>query len=513
MISMIFFIICAIAAVLCFAFSIYKTVELIKNPAEEVGFARYFKNELLLSLGFTVAFTAMLYFIYPWAKITPKVYESLQGLIGGAIFAFSLIASTNLFITYYFRRNIPEKLFKALFKIMMGGCTLTVICFFVMTNGYADYLKYPLVNGISLKEGFVKPGEDALLTFYALCILGGALFVYALANHKMKLEYGDSNIFESTFLIAFPAGIIAARIGYVVGNWHEFAGDFAQVFNIRNGGLTIVAGAVGGIAAGVLWFVLMKKKYSIWIAIDVAVPMILIAQAIGRWGNFFNTEVHGLQSAEENWLWLPRIIFNNAHYSRELGESAPGMIYVPLFYIECLTNLFGFGLLSHVFGKKLRKITELGDLGAGYIVWYGLTRVILEPFRDPAYTMGQKGYWSWAWSLVYVIVGCLLIVANHVVRYYIRKKKDLPINLNKKTFIRSLINSVILLSIAVALIVIGINYLNKGTFNDTQLAFNDYNIGLIFGDVGIATALMGGLAVFNVVTSLLAMEKVTNEQI
>ena len=127
--------------------------------------------------------------------------------------------------------------------------------------------------------------------------------------------------------------------------------------------------------------------------------------------------------------------------------------------------------------------------------------------------MGQKGYLSWAWSLVYVIVGCLFIVANHVVRYYIRKKKDLPINLNKKTFIRSLINSVILLSIAVTLIVIGINYLNKGTFNDTQLTFNDYNIGLIFGDVGIATALIGGVAVFNVVTSLLAMKKVTNEQI
>ena len=276
MVAMIFFVICALAAVFLYAFGIYKTVTLVKNPSEQVDFKVYLKHEIELGLGFVVAFTAMLVWIYPWANITPKIYEGIQGILGGAIFATCLYTSINLFIVHYYRKNIPEKLDKWFFRIMMIAFTLGFVSFFICTNGYADYWTYPLVNAISLK-GFIAPndtvsgGFNLTITFYALCILGGAIFVYILCNHKMRLEYGDKNIFESTFLVAFPAGIIGGRVGYVIGNWaREFENGAAMVdmgnfkiwapFAIWNGGLTILGGAIGGILVGALWFIWKKIR-------------------------------------------------------------------------------------------------------------------------------------------------------------------------------------------------------------------------------------------------------------
>ena len=94
---MIFFIVCALAAVICMVFGVYKNVELVKNPSEQVNIVGFFKQEILIGVGFTVAFTAMLYFIYPLANITPKIYESLQATIGGAFFAASLYVFVILF--------------------------------------------------------------------------------------------------------------------------------------------------------------------------------------------------------------------------------------------------------------------------------------------------------------------------------------------------------------------------------------------------------------------------------
>ena len=525
MLAMIFFVICALLAVFLYSFGIYKTVTLVKNPAEQVDFKVYLKHEIELGLGFVVAFTAMLIWIYPWANITPKIYESIQGILGGAIFAACLFTSINLFIVHYYRKNIPEKLDKWFFRIMMIAFVLGFITFFVCTNGYADYWTYPLVNAISLK-GFIAPGQaisggfNLTITFYALCILGGAIFVYILCNHKMRLEYGDKNIFESTFLVAFPAGIIGGRIGYVIGNWtREFENGRAMVemgsgkiwapLAIWNGGLTILGGAIGGILVGALWFIWRKKKYNIWVAFDLVLPTILIAQAIGRWGNFFNIEVHGVQSSEAYWWWLPRVVFNNAHYSIQHGQAAAGMLYVPLFFIEFLVNLFGFGLLAHVFGKKLRKFTELGDIGFGYIIWYGLTRMFMEPLRDQAFNMGDDNKWSWIWSMIYVIVGCLAILVNHIVRYYIKKKKGLPLNLNQKSLSLSRIMVCVFGVITVGLLIAGIFIMSNNAYTDA-IDFSAYNIGLILLILGISIAMFLATAIFNLIISRKALEEKVN---
>ena len=153
------------------------------------------------------------------------------------------------------------------------------------------------------------------------------------------------------------------------------------------------------------------------------------------------------------------------------------MLYVPLFFIECVSNLAGYFVLSYLFGKALRKYTELGDLAFGYVVWYGLTRVLMEPLRDTSFNMGEDGYWSWFWSIMFVVGGSLAIAGNHLIRY-IRKPKVV----NQKQY---LIGSISVGVVALAFIIPAIIMMANSSFTKT-LVLNTFNWGLILLAVGVS---------------------------
>ena len=428
-------------------------------------------------------------YIKQFIKEQPKGYEYALGIIGALTFSASLYAFIISFMIHYYRKNLPALLDKVLYIVMLSCIPLMMITFFICTDGYAAYLTYPLVFGFNFSEGFVSPNSSVSpnIAWYALCILGGALFVYFLCDHKMYVQYGKHGLFESTFLVAFPAGILGARLFYVIGNWNlEFAGQpFWHVFAFWEGGLTILGGAISGIVIGVLWFIWRNKGYSIWVAIDVVVPSILLAQAIGRWGNFFNCEVHGVAVSTSYFSWLPSIIVNNLHYSSVAPQLGPEQIYVPLFLIEGVLNVAGYFILAELFGRKLRKYTELGDLGAGYIVFYGLNRALLEPLRYKGFNMGDNGYWSWIWSCCFITIGLLLITINHVVRWYIRKKKG-QISPKPSWKTNSMITT-ICIGVAALLMISGGIALMATSYIPQSLTFTPYLGGTILLLSGIGT--------------------------
>ena len=484
-------------------FSIYKCVSLIKTPMIEVVFKRFIINQLIFIGGSVIAFIIASFGFYMWLKAEPDAIHVVQLVFGSLLMTLGLEVAIDAFIVHYYGHNIPEKLDKWLFRIIIIGFSVAFVFFFIYTNGLAPYLSYPLVSGISFKQGLVTPETGyPNIAFYALCILGGAGLVYFICDHFMYQEYGEHGTLESTFIVAFPAGIIGARIWYVVGNWSkEFAdGPFWKVFAIWEGGITILGGAIMGIIAGVAWYLWRNKGKSIWVAIDLIVPTILIAQAVGRWGNFFNCEVHGLAVDGANWKWLPEIVFRNAQYSStSLDLRGTNQIYVPLFFIEFLTNLLGYFVLAHVFGKALRKYTELGDLGAGYVIWYGLTRVLLEPLRSADYQMGKDGYWSWVWSMIFVFAGSLAIVVNHLVRHFLRKKKGTyHIKENDKNV--GIFASLGVLVTAVALIVGGVLLMTSHTF-EVKVAYNGFNIGLMLLILGVSVLLFLGISLMKLFES------------
>ena len=463
------------------AFGIYKSVTLVRTPMIEVDFKRHFIIVGASIVGSAIAFLVASFGFYQWLNAEADALHIVQLVFGALLFVILLLVGINAFIVHYYGHNIPEKLNKWLFIIMIISFTLSLVFFFVWTNGLAPYLAYPLANGISFTKGLVTPasGFNPNIAFYALCILSGAILVYFLCDHYMYVEYGEHGTLESTFFVAFPAGIVGGRLWYVIGNWkQDFAGQpFWKVFAIWEGGLTILGGAIMGIVVGVLFFIWRNKQLSIWFAVDAIVPTILIAQAVGRWGNFFNCEVHGLVASLDNFKWLPEIIWRNAQYSSVAGFAPEGQLYVPLFFIECMTNLFGYFLIAHFFGKLLGKFHEPGDLCFAYVIWYGLTRVLMEPLRHGDFKMGENGYWSWVWSMIFVFAGTLLIVVNHVVRLIIKKKKN---TYEVKPYDTKLgfISTVMVVAIGGALSAIGIYMMNTNRFVEI-VELNNFNVGII----------------------------------
>ena len=479
----------------CVGVNIFFLRKLVRSAMIEVDFKAFFSKCALLVGGAVISFLVASFGFYQWLNASPDAIHIVQLVIGDILFIGGLLVAINCFTVHYYGKNIPEKLDKWLYILLMVCFTIAFFSIFLYTNGLAPYLTYPLANGISFTDGFVTPRTGSPnIAFYALCIISGAVIVYFLCDHIFYKEYGKHGLLESTFYVSFPAGIIGARIWYVVGEWStSFAGQpFWKVFAIWEGGLTVLGGAIMGIVVGVLFFLWRNKKLSIWFAVDAIVPTILIAQAVGRWGNFFNCEVHGLLVDEKYFKWLPEIIFNNAKYSSTSGFAPDGQLYVPLFFIECITNLFGYFLIAHVFGKLLGKYHEPGDLCFGYVIWYGLTRVLMEPLRSSDFQMGENGYWSWVWSMIFVFVGTLLIVGNHIVRLIIKKKKN-AYEIKPYDTKLGIISTLIIVVVGGALTAVGAYLMSSNKFVEV-VAYNGFNIGIIILVLGASVLLTLGIS-------------------
>ena len=513
--SIIFLVLFAISATVGIVF----TVQTVKTPMIEYNYKKLFTKVGISIAGAVAFFIAASFGFYMWLGATPDALHIVELVVGAILFIGTLFVAINAFILHYYGRNIPEKIDKWLFRIMLIGFTASVFAFLLYTNGLAPYLTYPLPNGISFKEGLVSPTTGKPnIAFYAICILSGAILVYFLADHKMYQEYGQHGILESTFFVAFPAGILGARLVFVIGQWGK-SFDYGRAMTTLNlfgnnikvwaplaiweGGLTILGGAIIGIIVGVIWYMWRNKGKSIWIIFDIALPLILVAQAIGRIGNFFNCEVHGEVALLDNWKWLPEIIWRNAQYSTAEGAAnpvGPDKLYVPLFLIEAIVNLLGFFVLAHLFGKKLRKYVEFGDVGFGYFIWYGLTRVFMEPLRYGAFNMGENGFFSWIESFGYVFVGVLAIVINHIVRDIIRHKNN---TFHVKPYDKKLglISSAIIIAISIAFIVTGAYLISTGTYV-AAMCYNQFNTGVIFLVLGIAVLCCLGVSLPIFINSL-----------
>ncbi|MFA5762642.1 MAG: prolipoprotein diacylglyceryl transferase [Bacilli bacterium] len=354
--------------------------------------------------------------------------EYALALIGSFVFVFALASLYATFGLNFYKPMLAAKIFKIVRLIMYISIPVIIIFLALATEGIANHITYPLANRISLTEGFVDPFNRTAkfaVTLYGILIVGGAIIVYFVADHFFFKKFKRHGILDSTFYIAFPAGLVGARLWYCyVLEFDRYANDFLAVLQVWDGGLAIMGGAIMGIIVGVTFMLVRRKYINIRWAMDVIVPAILIAQAIGRWGNFFNIEVHGLEVSASSWSFLPSIITNNLAFSSTDEPASAGNIYVPLFLIESVSNLAGYFLITYGVGKGLRKWISLGDLSMGYLIWYGATRAIMEPLRSADFEYGQ----SWISSFILIGVGILGIIAFHVYDYIRKKKKLEPRN-------------------------------------------------------------------------------------
>ena len=138
---------------------------------------------------------------------------------------------------------------------------------------------------------FVQIGGFSI-AWYAICIITGAFIAYKLGQYNFKKIGYNKEILSDYFFGLMITGVIGARIWYVIFMWNElYAQNPIDIIMFRNGGLAIQ----GGIFVGLIfsWWYFKKHAIDFMVAADAIMPGVLIAQALGRWGNFFNHEAYG----------------------------------------------------------------------------------------------------------------------------------------------------------------------------------------------------------------------------
>lgn len=419
----------------CLAASIYFCIKFVRSHrlgGEECKLGKQDFLSILIPVTaqglFTIASSFGLILVNKW---NPCAADNVMTIFGSYLMGTGFASLISSFILYYYRPDLQKHQRKVVRIILFSSIAVFVIGVYLLTQGIADYLTYPLANSISFNKGFGFPdGKDYGFTiaFYGIIIVSGALVSYFVSDHYLYKKFKKHGLIDTLLLVAFPMGLIGARLWYCFVLEPEiFTKDFGKVFDIRQGGMAIMGGALLGILTGVLFLLRFRKYMNIRYALDIMVPTILLGQCIGRWGNFFNQEVYGGIVSYESISFLPRIIVNNMYID--------GAYRLPLFLIEGTINLAGYFVLRYAVGKGLRKWLSLGDLAFGYVIWYGMTRAILEPLREGfTLNIGSSeafGYLqSWITAFVMIGIGILGIVGCHIYDY-IRKCKGLePRNLD-----------------------------------------------------------------------------------
>ncbi len=259
------------------------------------------------------------------------------------------------------------------------------------------------VNNVAFSIG------DFSVYWYGVIITCGIIFAFIYATFRGKYESVSFDDLVDIGLWTVVLGVIGARLYYVLTsldsyipkpfNFIEF---IKNVFNLRNGGLAIY----GGIICGILGIVIVtrKKKMNTLKLMDMAGPGVMIAQALGRWGNFFNGEAFGGIVAEGHPLRFLRmgLVSHNTISDFETAD----MVYVhPTFLYESLWNVIGF-ILINIFYKK-KKFN--GQIACMYLSWYGFGRMFIEGLRTDSLYVGPFRISQVVGLLCFVVFGGLLI--------------------------------------------------------------------------------------------------------
>lgn len=221
------------------------------------------------------------------------------------------------------------------------------------------------LNPVALSFGGLE------IRWYGVIIALGILIAMTLATKESERKGLGSDFVVDMMFWVLPIGIIGARIYYVLFELPYYLENPGEIIQIWNGGIAIYGALIAGILT--IYFYTKKKGMSFALTLDILAPAVLIAQAIGRWGNFMNQEAHGAEVSRsflEN-LQLPAFIINQMNIA--------GIYYHPTFLYESLWSLIGFILI--LFLRKKGKVLREGEVLLTYIMWYSFGRFFIEGMR------------------------------------------------------------------------------------------------------------------------------------
>lgn len=269
-----------------------------------------------------------------------------------------------------------------------------------------------IINKVAVKIGSIE------IRWYGIVIAIGMLFAFLYASWRAKYYDISKDDVLDIGLFSVIFGVIGARLYYVVME-HEMYHSFYDVIAIWNGGLAIYGGIIGGaIAAFCVAGYKSRKNKSVSFRrfADITVPGVMVAQALGRWGNFFNGEAYGGVVPEDSFLYFLRM----GIYPNNISGTN-GLAYVhPTFLYESVWNLVGFVLINCFWKKKKFD----GEVGLWYLTWYGFGRMFIEGLRTDSLYVGNIKI-SQLIGFISFVAGLGIIIC---VRVFLLKKKGLSSN-------------------------------------------------------------------------------------
>ena len=242
------------------------------------------------------------------------------------------------------------------------------------------------MSPLTLAFQFASPGPTLIelgpitIRWYGLLIASAVLIGVTLSQYLAKRRKVDPNLVGDLAIWLVIAAIPCARLYYVLFEWEQYSQHPDQIIAIWKGGIAIHGAILGGLLAAIIFGRL--QKISVWLLADLVVPSLILGQAIGRWGNFFNSEAFGGPTDLPWKLYIPpqqrpSDLINNAYYH-------------PTFLYESLWNLMVFAILMTLFFRDLKHKPHLkvGSLALIYMVAYSMGRFWIEGLRTDSLMLG-----------------------------------------------------------------------------------------------------------------------------
>jgi len=248
------------------------------------------------------------------------------------------------------------------------------------------------------------------IAYYGIVIVTGMMIAIWIAQREAKRTGQNPEQYLDLAMIGIAAGILGARIYYVIFAWDYYKDDLLNIFNIRQGGLAIYGGIIGACIAVVIYS--RKKKQNFGLLMDTASMSIVFGQIMGRWGNFFNREAFGDYTNNLFAMQLPVSAVRANEITQKMWDhvvTVNGVEYIqvhPTFLYESLWNV---GVLLFLFWFRKRKKFN-GEVFLMYLIGYGLGRIWIEGLRTDQLLLPVVGLPVSQLLSGCLVVGCTILV-------------------------------------------------------------------------------------------------------
>ncbi len=262
------------------------------------------------------------------------------------------------------------------------------------------------------RTAFTVFGQD--IYWYGIFIGLGVILGVLLTLHEAKRTGQNPDTYLDFIIYAMIIAIIGARLYYVIFSWDFYSQHPEKIFAIREGGLAIYGGIIGGVLTAIVYSHLKKKSF--WVMADTMAPSLILGQMLGRWGNFFNKEAFG--GFTDN-LFAMRYQLSQVRASDVTPDILQNLVTVngvdyiqvhPTFLYESMWSLCVFIILLILQRKKKFD----GQVCATYFFGYALGRVWIEGLRTDQLCIGNVP--------VSQALSAVLIIASVVLYVYCKKK-------------------------------------------------------------------------------------------